>query len=102
MADGSHLGENGSMVFASVPNAVRRLLEIDNPSSLNAIVLALADATRELPQIATDQAVIANVNPQEVAAAQQLIQQGDASVASADFAGAILSFQHAWQRVSQQ
>jgi hypothetical protein len=58
------------------------------------------DTARELAQIAIDQAVVANVNPQQIAAAQQMIQQGDASVASGDFVSAIQSFQHAWQRVS--
>jgi hypothetical protein len=100
--DGSHLGDNGPQVFASIATAVRQLLQIDNPSSVSAIVAALADAARELAQIAIDRAVVANANPQQIADAQQLIQQGDASVASGDFAGAILSFQHAWQGVSQQ
>jgi arylsulfatase A-like enzyme len=100
--DGAHLGGNGNMVFAFVATAVRELLQIDNPSSVAAIVAALADTARELAQIAIDQAVVANGNPQQIAAAQQLIQQGDASVASGDFASAILSFQHAWQRASQR
>jgi len=100
--DGSHLSANGSMVFASVATAVGQLLQIDNPSSVTAIVAALADSTRELAQIAIDQAVVANVDPQQIAGAQQLLQQGDASVASGDFASAILSFQHAWQRASQR
>jgi hypothetical protein len=100
--DGSHLGGNGNMVFAFVATAVRELLQIDNPSSVTAIVAALADTARELAQIAIDQAVVANGNPQQIAAAQQLIQQGDAGVASGDFASAILSFQHAWQRASQR
>jgi hypothetical protein len=99
--DGSHLGNNGSMVFAAVATAVHQLLQIDNPSSVTAIIAALADAARELAQIAIDQAVVANVNPQQIAAAQQLIQEGDASVASGDFPNAIQSFQHAWQRASQ-
>jgi hypothetical protein len=64
------------MVFASVANAERHLLQIDNPSLVTAIVAALADTARELAQIAIDQAVLANVNPQQIAAAQQLIQQG--------------------------
>src|SRR5262245_28555171 len=98
--DGSHLGNDGSMVFASVAIAVGQLLQIDNPSSVTAIIAALADSARELTHIAVDQAVVANVNPQQIAAAQQLIQQGDASVASGDFPSAILSFQHAWQRAS--
>ena len=63
---------------------------------------ALADTSRELAQIAVDQALLANVNPQQIAAAQQLIQQGDTGVASGDFASAILSFQRAWQRASQR
>jgi hypothetical protein len=100
--DSSHLGENGSIVFASVATAVRQLLQIDNPSSVTAMVAALADSARELAQIAIDQAVVANVNPQQIAAAQQLIREGDASIANGDFASAILSFQHAWQRASQQ
>ena len=100
--DGSHLRGNGNMVFAFVASAVRELLQIDNPSSVAAIVAALADTARELAQIAIDQAVVANVNPQQIAAAQQLIQQGDANIASGDFASAILSFQHAWQRASQR
>ena len=100
--DSSHLGENGSSVFASIATAVRQLLQIDNPSSVTAIVAPLVDAARELAKIAIDQAVVANVNPQQIAAAEQLIQQGDASVASGDFASAILSFQHAWQRASQR
>jgi hypothetical protein len=49
-----------------------------------------------------DQAIVANLNPQQIAAAQQRIQEGDASVASGDFVSAIESFKHAWQRVSQQ
>jgi predicted AlkP superfamily pyrophosphatase or phosphodiesterase len=100
--DGSHLGNNGSMVFASVATTVRQLLQIGNPSSVTPIVAALADAAHELAQIAVDQAVVANIIPQQIAAAQELIQEGAASVATGDFAGAILSFQHAWQRVSQQ
>src|SRR5262249_49797035 len=101
--DGSHLRDNGSMVFASVADADRELLEIDNPpASVTAIIASLADTARELAQIAIDQAVVANVNPQRSAAAQELIQEGDASVASGDFVSAILSFQHAWQRVSQR
>jgi len=98
--DGSHLGNNGSMVFASVADAVRQLLHIDNPSSVEAILAALADTARELAQIAIDQAVVANVNSQQIAAAQQLVQEGDASTAGGDFDSAIQSFQHAWQRVS--
>ena len=85
-------------MFASVAIAARQLLQIDNPSSVTAIVAAIADAARELAQIAIDQAVVANVNPEQIAAAQQLVHQGDASVASGDFASAILSFQSAWQR----
>lgn len=100
--DGSHLRDNGSMVFALVATATRELLQIDNPSSVMTIVAALADSARELAQIAVDQALLANVNPQQIAAAQQLIQQGDTGVASGDFASAILSFQRAWQRASQR
>lgn len=100
--DGSHLRDNGSMVFALVATATRELLQIDNPSSVTTIVAALADSARELAQIAVDQALLANVNPQQIAAAQQLIQQGDTGVASGDFASAILSFQRAWQRASQR
>src|SRR5262245_38158665 len=54
--DGSHLGDNGSMVFASIATAGRQLLQIDNPPSVAAIVAALTDAARELAQIAIDQA----------------------------------------------
>ena len=98
--DGSHL-RNGSMVFAAVADSARELLKIQNPPpSVTAIVAALADTARELAQIAIDQAVVANFNPQRIADAQQMIQQGDASVASGDFVSAIQSFQHAWQRVS--
>lgn len=100
--DGSHLRDNGSMVFALVATATRELLQIDNPSSVTTIVAPLADSARELAQIAVDQALLANVNPQQIAAAQQLIQQGDTGVASGDFASAILSFQRAWQRASQR
>ena len=101
--DGSHLRENGSMVFASVANATRELRQIeDPPPSVTAIVAALADTARELAQIAIDQAVVANVNPQQIAAAQQKIQEGDASVAGGDFVSAIDSFKHAWQRASQR
>src|SRR5262245_22897116 len=100
--DGSHLRDNGSMVFAFVATATRELLQIDNPSSVAAVLPALADTARELAQIAIDQAVLANVNPQQIAAAQQLIQEGDASVASGDFASAILSFRFAWQRASRR
>jgi hypothetical protein len=101
--DGSHLRENGSMVFASVANAARELLQIDDPpASVTAIVAALADSSRELAQIAIDQAVVANVNPQQIAAARQNIQEGDASIASGDFVSAIESFNHAWQRASQR
>lgn len=89
------------MVFAAAGDAARQLLQIDNPSSVTAIVATLGDTARELAQIAFDQAVVANVDPQEIASAQQLMQQGDASVASGDFVSAIQSFQHAWQRVSQ-
>jgi arylsulfatase A-like enzyme len=99
--DGSHLRDNASMVFALVATATRELLQIDNSSSVTTIVAALADTSRELAQIAVDQALLANVNPQQIAAAQQLIQQGDTGVASGDFASAILSFQRAWQRASQ-
>jgi len=99
--DGSHLRNNGSMVFAAVADAARQLLQIHNPpASVTTIVAALADTARELAQIAIDQAVVANVNPQQIAAAQQMMQQGDASIASGDFVSAIQSFQHAWQRVS--
>jgi hypothetical protein len=101
--DGSHLGENGSMVFASVATAAHELLQIHNPSAeVTAIVAALADTARELAQIAIDHAVVANVNPQQIAAAQQLVQEGDANIASGDFVSAIQSFQHAWQRASQR
>ena len=101
--DGSHLRNNGSMVFAAVADAARQLLQIHNPpAELTAIVAALADTARELAQIAIDQAVVANVNPERIAAAQQMIQQGDASVASSDFVSAIQSFTHAWQRASQR
>jgi hypothetical protein len=77
--DGSHLRDNGAMIFASV-----------------------ATAARELAQIAIDQAVVANVNPKQIADAQQKMQEGDASIASGDFVSAIQSFQHAWQRASQR
>jgi len=65
--DGSHLRDNGSMVFAAV-----------------------ADAARELARIAIDQAVVENVNPQQIAAAQQRIREGDASIASGDFIDPVL------------
>jgi len=68
---------------------------------VTAILAAVADAARELAQIAIDQAAVASVDSQQVAAAQQLIQQGDASVANGDWASAIQSFQHAWQRALQ-
>src|SRR5262249_5092378 len=58
--DGSHLRDNGSLVFALIANAARELLQIDNPGSVTAIVAALADAVRELAQIAIDQAVVGN------------------------------------------
>jgi hypothetical protein len=77
--DGSHLRDNVAIVFASV-----------------------GTAARELAQIAIDQAVVANVNPQRIADAQQKMQEGDASIASGDFVSAIQSFQHAWQRASQR
>ena len=99
--DDSHLRNNGSMVFAAVADAARKLLQIHNaPPSVTTIVAALADTAREPAQIAIDQAVVANVNPQQIAAAQQMTQQGDASIASGDFVSAIQSFQHSWQRVS--
>jgi hypothetical protein len=101
--DGSHLRNNGDMVFSAVATAARELLRIENPApSVTAIVAALADTARELAQIAIDQAVVANVNPRQIAAAQQKIQEGDASVASGDFVGAIQSFKHAWQPASQR
>jgi hypothetical protein len=101
--DGSHLRSNGDMVFAAVATAARELLRIENPSpSVTAIVAALADTARELAQIAIDQAVVANVNERQIAAAQQKIQEGDASIASGDFVSAIQSFKHAWQRASQR
>ena len=101
--DGSHLRDNGSMVFAAVADAARELLQINNPpASVTAIVAALADTARELAQIAIDQAVVANVNSQQIAAAQQMIQEGDASIVSGDFVSAIQSFQHAWQRASHR
>jgi arylsulfatase A-like enzyme len=101
--DGSHLRNNGDMVFASVATAASELLQIDNPPpSVTAIVAALADTARELAQIAIDQAIVANVNAQQIEAAQQMIQQGDASIASGDFVSAIQSFKHAWQRASQR
>jgi hypothetical protein len=62
-------------VFAAVADAARQLLQIHNPpAELTAIVAALADTARELAQIAIDQAVVANVNPERIAAAQQMIQ----------------------------
>jgi hypothetical protein len=101
--DGSHLRNNGDVVFAAVADAARELLRIENPSpSVTAIVAALADTTRELARIAIDQAVVANVNERQVAAAQQKIQEGDASIASGDFVSAVDSFKHAWQRASQR
>jgi hypothetical protein len=101
--DGSHLRNNGDMVFAAVANAARELLRIENPSpSVTAIVGAIADTARELAQITIDQAVVANINPQRIAEAQQNIQEGDASIASGDFVSAIDSFKHAWQRASQR
>jgi hypothetical protein len=101
--DGSHLRNNGDRVFSAVATAALELLRIENPAaSVTAIVAALADTARELAQIAIDQAVVANVNPRQIAAAQQKIQEGDASVASGDFVGAIQSFKHAWQRASQR
>ena len=101
--DGSHLRNNGDMVFSAVATAARELLRIENPApSVTAIVATLADTARELAQIAIDQAVVANVNERQIAAAQQKIQEGDASIASGDFVGAIQSFKHAWQRASQR
>ena len=99
--DGSHLRNNGSMVFAAVADATRELLRIRNPSpAVTAIIAALADSARELAQIAVDQAVVENRNPQQIAEAQQKIQEGDADIARGDFVGAIESFKHAWQRAS--
>jgi hypothetical protein len=93
----------GGVVPTPVATAARELLRIENPSpSVTAIVAALADTARELAQIAIDQAVVANVNPQQIADAQQKMQEGDASIASGDFVSAIQSFQHAWQRASQR
>jgi hypothetical protein len=101
--DGSHLRDKGAMVFDAVATAARDLLRIENPSaSVMAIVAALADTARELAQIAIDQAVVANVNPQQIADAQQKMQEGDARIASGDFISAIQSFQHAWRRASQR
>jgi arylsulfatase A-like enzyme len=98
--DGSHLRNNGDMVFAAVADATRELLRIPNPSpGMTAIVAALADTARELAQIAIDHAIVANVDPQRIADARQMIQEGDASIASGDFVSAIQSFKHAWQRV---
>jgi arylsulfatase A-like enzyme len=72
--DGSHLRNNGDMVFSAVATAARELLGIENPApSVTAIAAALADAARELAQIAIDQAVVANVDPRQIAAAQQKI-----------------------------
>ena len=91
------------MAFVAIADATRELLRILNPSAaVTAIIAALADTARELAQIVIDQAVVANVNPQQIAAAQQMIQQGDAGIASSDFVNAIQFFKHAWQRVSQQ
>ena len=91
------------MVFSAVATAARELLRIENPApSVTAIVAALADTARELAQIAIDQAVVANANPRQIAAAQQKIQEGDANIASGDFVGAIQSFKHTWQRASQR
>jgi len=96
--DGSHLRNNGSMVFAAVADAARKLLQIHNPPApVTAIVATLADTARELAQIAIDQAVVANINPQQIADAQQSIQEGDASIASGGFVRAIDSFKQAWQ-----
>ena len=82
-------------------DAAHKLLEIHNPpASVMAIDAALADTARELAQIVVDQAGFANVNPRQIADAQQIIQEGDTSIASSDFVSAIQSFQHAWQRVS--
>src|SRR5262245_45847283 len=101
--DGSHLRNNGSMVFAAIEDATRELLGISGPSAgVTAIIAALSDTARELAQIAIDQAVVANVNPQRIADAQQMIQQGDASIASGDFVRAIQSVKHAWHCVWQQ
>jgi hypothetical protein len=55
-----------------------------------------------LAQISLDQAVVANVNPRQIADAQQRIQDGDASIASGDFIRAIESFKQAWQRASHR
>ena len=91
------------MVFAAAADAARELLRIQNPSaSVTAIIAAVADAARELAQIAIDQAVVANVDPRQIADAQQRIQEGDASFASGDFVSALESFKHAWQRASQR
>jgi hypothetical protein len=99
--DGSHLRNNGSMVFTAVADATRELLGVHNPSpAVTAIIAALADTARELAQIAIDQAVVENRNPRQIADAQQMIQQGDASIASGDFVSAIEFFKHAWQRAS--
>jgi len=77
------------------------LLGISGPSAaVTAIIAALSDTARELAQIAIDQAVVENRNPRQIADAQQMIQQGDASIAAGDFIGAIESFKHAWQRAS--
>ena len=99
--DGSHLRNNGDVVFAAIADATRELLRISNPSAaVTTIIGALADTARELAQIAIDQAVVENRNPRRIADAQQMIQQGNASIANGDFVGAIQSFKHAWQRVS--
>ena len=101
--DSSHLRNNGESVFAEVATAARQLLRIEDPlPSVTAIVAALADTARELAQIALDQAVVANVNQQQIAAAQEKIREGDANIASSDFVGAIQSFRRAWQHASHR
>src|SRR4029078_12127851 len=80
--DGSHLRNNGDMVFAAVADATRELLRIHNSSSaVTAIIAALADTARELAEIALDQAVVENRNPRQIADAQQKLQEGDARIA---------------------
>jgi len=98
-SDESHLRRNGGKAFQSLIGAARELLKIRNASpAIGSILLALADAARELAQISIDQAAVGGVDAGELARAEEEIRQGDEAAAAGDFVKAIQLYEQAWGR----
>ncbi len=88
-----------TIAFRSLTAAARDLLKIRNASpAISSILVALADAAKELAQIGIDRAVVTGGNAEELARAEDEIRRGDEAVAAGDFVRAIQFYEQAWKR----